>query len=409
MRRDFNGSIQLGGEHATEEEKRSWEEDEKDISNITHPFSGSERNRLFLSSHGESFQDVSGISGVDSPSDGRVSVWLDMDRDGRHDLAVVNSNRPLLQLYRNRTGDADHKANSFIALKFVGGNDAAEASQQFSNRNGFGTRVVVQTGDRQITREHFCGQGFAGQNSSTMLIGLGDVTTIDQLSVTWPSGIEQRFSDLATGKLVVLIEREAETLLPPSSKPGSSSPGITVTDYRQVPIDTSRAGKFTAARQNGAPPPNLSPAELAAAAEASTDSVRADDSELVVLTTMASWCTSCAKHQPMLKDMSRQFEASDVAFVGFAGDPEDPADDLRGFITRLNIDYPVAADPDASLRSTVEAILNSGDGADVLPSTILLNGRGQVVATHSGIPTASEIRRHLAAMKLATMKSEPAE
>ena len=404
MRRDFNGSIQLGGEHATEEEKRSWQEGEKDLSNITHPFSGSERNRLFLNGHGESFQDVSGISGVDSPSDGRVSVWLDMDRDGRHDLAVVNSNRPLLQLYRNKTGDADRKASNFIALKFVGGNDSAEASSQFSNRNGFGARVVVQADGRQITREHFCGQGFAGQNTSTMLIGLGDVTMIDQLSVTWPSGIEQRFSDLAAGKLIVLFERPAETNQPRATKPGNDSAGITVTDYRQVPIETSPATPLTASNPNGDPIPALTPAELAAAAEASPDSVRADDSKIVVLTTMASWCASCAKHQPLLKEMNNEFEASDVSFVGFAGDPEDPADDLRGFITRLNIDYPVAADPDASLRSTVEAILNSGDGADVLPSTILLNSRGQVLATHSGIPTTSEIRRHLA-----TMKSEPAE
>lgn len=404
MRRDFNGSLQLGGQHATEEEKRSWEEDEKDISNITHPFSGSERNRLFLSSHGESFLDVSGISGVDSPSDGRVSVWLDMDRDGRHDLAVVNSNRPLLQLYRNKTGDAERSVENFIALKFVGGNDAAEASLQFSNRNGFGARVVVQAAGRQITREHFCGQGFAGQNTSTMLIGLGEATTIDQLSVTWPSGIKQQFSDLAAGKLIVLFERPAATSQPPATDAGSNSPGITVTDYRQVPIGASQAGQLTAGNKNENPPPNLAPTELAAAAESSPSNGRTDDSKLVVLTTMASWCTSCAKHQPLLKEMSKQFDSSDVSFVGFAGDPEDPADDLRGFVTRINIDYPVAAEPNAALRSTVEAILNSGDGADVLPSTILLNSHGQVLATHRGIPTASEIRKHLA-----TMKSEPAE
>jgi thiol-disulfide isomerase/thioredoxin len=404
VRRDFNGNLQLGGGHATEEEKQSWEEDEKDLSNITHPFSGSERNRLFLNGHGDSFLDVSGISGVDSPSDGRVSVWLDMDRDGRHDLAVVNSNRPLLQLYRNKTGDADRKAGNFIALKFVGGNDSAEASPQFSNRNGFGTRVVVQAGDRQITREHLCGQGFAGQNTSTMLIGLGDVTTIEQLSVTWPSGIQQHFSDVAAGKLIVLFERPAATSQPPATEPGSNSSGITVTDYRRVPIDIAPAGHLTASNQNNDSLPALTPAELAAAAEASPDSVRAEDSKLVVLTTMASWCASCAKHQPLLKEMSKEFEATDVSFIGFAGDPEDPADDLRGFVTRLNIDYPVAAEPDAALRSTVEAILNSGDGADVLPSTILLNSRGQVLATHSGIPTASELRRHLA-----TMKSEPTE
>ena len=264
--------------------------------------------------------------------------------------------------------------------------------------------MVIPSRFRQITREHFCGQGFAGQNTSTMLIGLGEATTIDQLSVTWPSGIEQQFSNLAAGKLIVLFERPAATSQPPATKPDSNSPGITITDYQQVPIDQSQAGQLTAGKQNDNPPPNLAPAELTAATDPPSDNGHADDSRLVVLTTMASWCTSCAKHQPVLKEMSKQFDASDVSFVGFAGDPEDPADDLRGFVTRLNIDYPVAAEPNAALRSTVEAILNSGDGADVLPSTILLNSHGQVLATHRGIPTASELREHLA-----TMKSEPAE
>lgn len=403
MRNDFNGSVQLGGKFATEEEKQSWQEDEKDLSNITHPFSGSERNHLFLSSHGESFLDVSGISGVDSPSDGRVSAWLDMDRDGRHDLAVVNSNRPLLQLYRNETGDTDRKDGNFIALRFVGGNDSADASPEFSNRNGFGTRVVVQAGDRRITREHYCGQGFAGQNTSTMLIGLGEATTVDQLSITWPSGLKQQFSNLSAGKLMILFERPAADDQSPAQK-DSDAAGITITDYQRVLPADSPSEQPAIGNLDRDPLPTLLPAQLNAASEPSASDRRVKDSKLVVLTTMASWCTSCAKHQPLLKAMSKDFEPSNVSFVGFAGDPNDPADDLRGFIKRLRIDYPVVAEPDASLRSTVEAILNSGDGADVLPSTIILNGQGKVLATHRGVPSASDIRKHLAAMK-----SEPTE
>tara|TARA_R110002072_G_scaffold303099_1_gene493402 strand:- start:102063 stop:103250 length:1188 start_codon:yes stop_codon:yes gene_type:complete len=390
--------MQLGGKFATEEEEQSWKEDEKDLSNITHPFSGNERNHLFLSSHGESFLDVSGISGVDSPSDGRVSVWLDMDRDGRQDLAVVNSNRPLFQLYRNQTGDAASRNGNFIALRFVGGNDSAEVSSEFSNRNGFGTRVVVQVGERQITREHYCSQGFAGQNSSTMLIGLGDATTIDQLSITWPSKLKQQFSNLTAGKLMILFERPAANAQSPPQT-DSAAAGITITEYPGVTPADSRTEQPANAVQNPDSLPTLMPAQLAAGVETSANNLRADDSKLVVLTTMASWCVSCAKHQPLLKAMNKEFETSQVSFVGFAGDPDDPAADLRGFIDRLGIDYPVAAEPDASLRSTVEAILNSGDGADVLPSTIILDGQGKVLATHRGIPTASEIRKLLAAIK----------
>ncbi len=399
MRNDFNGSILIGSGHATAEERASAKEDAKDLANITHPFSGSERNRLFLSSHGDSFLDLSGISGVDSPSDGRVSVWLDMDRDGRQDLAVVNSNRPLLQLYRNETGDAprssnttadaltvrqEHGQGNFIALRFVGGNNSSEPSREFSNRDGFGASVVVQTGDHQITREHLCGQGFAGQNSSTMLIGLGEASTIDKLSVTWPSGIQQSFTDLLAGKLIILFERSAD---------------ITITDYERTRASASPTGEQTVSTQSSTPLPTLPPAQLAAAVEASLPKARLENSQLIVLTTMASWCTSCAKHQPLLKTMSKDFETSDVSFIGFAGDPADPADELQGFVKRLNIDYPVITAPNAVIRLSVEAILNSGNGAEVLPSTIVLNRRGQVLATHSGIPTVSELHRQLAIIR----------
>jgi peroxiredoxin len=404
VRNDFNGSVQLGGKHATDEERESWKEDQKDLSNITHPFSGSERNRLFLSSHGGSFLDVSGISGVDSPSDGRVSVWLDMDRDGRQDLAVVNSNRPLVQLYRNQSGDGDQTVGNFVVLRFVGGNDSAGASQQFSNRNGFGTRVVVKTGDRQITREHLCGQGFSGQNSSTMTIGLGEANTIDQLSVTWPSGIRQQFTNLAAGKLIILFERPAANAQPPSVQPSSDPAGMTITDYSRVNAGTSAGNTPGAGTQDDDPRPTLTATQLASGLEPSATEPSIGNSKIVVVTTMASWCAACAKHQPLVKKLSKDFAASGVSFVGFAGDPDDPAEALHGFIERLDIHYPVISDPEKSLRASVDAILNSGDEADVLPSTIVLDGNGNVLATHSGIPTASELRQLLA--KLPTDQSE---
>jgi peroxiredoxin len=131
---------------------------------------------------------------------------------------------------------------------------------------------------------------------------------------------------------------------------------------------------------------------------------------------MASWCTSCAKHQPLVEKMSHDFQSSGVLFFGFAGDPEDPAEALQEFVKRLDVDYPVISEPSAPVRSAVQKILNSSDGADILPSTIVLDGNGNVLATHSGIPTASEIRQHLASTKSeprrnseTTTKSEPAE
>ncbi|MDA1162007.1 MAG: ASPIC/UnbV domain-containing protein [Planctomycetota bacterium] len=403
MRNDFEGLTQLGAGFATVEEQQSWKEEQKDISNITHPFSGSERNRLFLSSHGDSFLDISGISGVDSSSDGRVSVWLDFDRDGRSDLAVVNSNRPLLQFYRNATGDAfarlsveeptesaqaDHR--NFIALKFVGGNDTSDANPKLSNRDGWGARVTVEAGSHQITREHLCGQGFAGQSSATMLIGLGEADSIDRLIVDWPSGIHQEFSNVAVGQLVTLRER-------PQS---DSQPAMTVSRYETVPLASAASAEQVSNSASKKTFPMLTLKSLKTAAGTYTPDTVVPDTQIVVLTTMASWCTACARHQPILNrwhermsERSAGFKIGGVSIIGLAGDPEDSVDDLDEFIQEHEIKYSVVTDPDAALRTVVASILNSADGADILPSTIVLTRDGQVLKTHSGIPTVSELRQ----------------
>ncbi len=63
--------------------------------------SGGERNHLFLSDRGRHFDDVSGVSGLDTPGDSRSFAVFDYDRDGWQDVALVNTNAPFLNLSRN--------------------------------------------------------------------------------------------------------------------------------------------------------------------------------------------------------------------------------------------------------------------------------------------------------------------
>jgi len=82
-------------------------------------FSGHERNHVFLNQNGDDYVDVSGISGLDHPGDSRAFAVLDFDRDGWQDLAVVNANAPLFQLFRNRM-DERGDAGRFVAIRFEG-------------------------------------------------------------------------------------------------------------------------------------------------------------------------------------------------------------------------------------------------------------------------------------------------
>ena len=49
-------------------------------------FSGYERDALFMNRDGKKFFDISGVSGIDSITDGRAAVFADFDNDGDYDV-----------------------------------------------------------------------------------------------------------------------------------------------------------------------------------------------------------------------------------------------------------------------------------------------------------------------------------
>ena len=87
-------------------------------------FSGKERNRLFLSRQARQFVDLSALSGLDNIADSRVFAVWDFDRDGWQDIAVANSNAPLLSIYHNDVAAIEKARDTgqMIAIRFVGGN-----------------------------------------------------------------------------------------------------------------------------------------------------------------------------------------------------------------------------------------------------------------------------------------------
>ena len=166
--------------------------------------SGNERNHLFLNVEGRSFHELSGVSGADSPADGRAFALLDYDGDGWQDLAVVNANSPLLQLFRNRM--AKRATGRMLAVRLVGGNWTPRASSEWSARDGYGAVVSVDLPTGTIVREQRAGSGFSAQNSSLLRIGLGAVDRVPELRVRWPSGKTQIAEEVPAGALVTVYE-----------------------------------------------------------------------------------------------------------------------------------------------------------------------------------------------------------
>jgi peroxiredoxin len=395
VRRDLNATLQMGDAFADSNEAEAWSDENEAISNLRHPFSGSERNRLFLNRAGKQFLDVSGLSGVDSPADGRVSVWWDYDRDGRQDLAVINSSSPLLQVYRNQITPRDTEStHGFIAVRFVGGNRTTHVSEQFSNRNGFGAKVRVKLDSQSLLREHLPSQGLAGQNSSVMLIGIGEHDTVERLDITWPSGRMQSATEIAAGTAVTVYENADDR---PADANPEWPPGFSMNLWqRQFEPSPDRPNPSLAASRT-----RLNPTVILEAAHSDTDAP-----EVLVVTTMASWCTSCARHQPALNELRDSFSRSDVEVVGFAADPDDPADAVQEFLERYKASYPAIIDPPDELRVLIDRVLAESHASDALPTSIVLSKDGRVISAEGGIPTVSQLRRIMRARQIST-ESEP--
>ena len=318
--------------------------------------SGGERNHLFMNVQGRDFQEVSGLSGLDSPADGRSFAWLDIDRDGALDVAVVNANAPMLQLFHN-----DIDVGEFLALRLVGGNDTAGPSEAWSPRDGYGARVTVSVGGHTIHREHQAGAGRGAQNSSTLVIGVGEHTKVDSVRVVWPSGRAQLVGDLPTGQQVVLYE-----------------------DPEQSPSKQSWVSQAYS--------PNTHPPARFAEEPGALRVGHQRSSRLRAYVTMATWCGSCKEALPQLARLRAHFSDGDLGLyaVPLQDEGKRKLDDYWRVNTPAYQLLDLSSADDAELA---RGVLDLAESA--LPWTLIANEDGVVVGSMAGVPTLSDLENLL--------------
>ncbi len=201
-----------------------------------------QRNVLLRNDGQGAFDDVSGSVGLDLDQDGRSFAVLDLDRDGDPDLAVMAARQaPQLRVFRN-----DHPARAALAIRLTG---------TVSNRDAIGALVRVETDVVRNVRLVQAGSGFLSQHSRELLFGLGASRTVRRLTVVWPSGTEQVFTDLPIDMRYRLteggtLERE------PLARNAVSSASRADTRVGDSPAGDSRAGRD---RSPSGPSPSTAP------------------------------------------------------------------------------------------------------------------------------------------------------
>jgi hypothetical protein len=148
---------------------------------------------LFRNLGGESFEQLMEAGGpaIQEAHCSRGAAFGDFDNDGDLDIVVWNRNEPP-SLLRNDVKPGNH----WIQFKLAGTK---------SNRAAIGARAVLEFAGRKQSQVILSQSSFTSANDLRLHFGLGAATKAE-LTVTWPSGVQEKFSAPAVDRVVAITE-----------------------------------------------------------------------------------------------------------------------------------------------------------------------------------------------------------
>lgn len=310
-------------------------------------FSGYERDALFLNLQGKAFSDVSGVSGIDSITDGRAAVFADFDNDGDSDVFLTTIQGPGHLLFRNNVGQSNH----WVRLTLEGGRDVS--------RDAYGAVVRMKTSAGTLTKIKAGGAGYLSQHDPRLLFGLGQDASSHSIEVTWPNGKVETFAGDARAGSTLLL-REGTGRMEEVRVSGTNLPD---------PLSRQESMAQSLKIHAGQPFPDL-PLKTLASAQASLRGQLRPGRRLMI-NLWATWCAPCATEMPELEQLRAALDAKGIDLIGVNVDV-DPEAKVGAFAERMKVHYPIYLGG----VPAIEAIF-AGDELAV-PLTVVLDAKGIV-------------------------------
>ncbi len=147
---------------------------------------------LFANNGNGQFLEVvnAGFSSAHNNSHGNAIA--DFNRDGYEDIAVLTLDPENLDLWENSGG-----FNRWLQLRLV---------STSGNSDAVGSRIDYYISGKPRMRTTHCGISYLSQNSYYTTLGMGTDRKIDSLIVSWPSGNQTHYYDLAELQRLILNE-----------------------------------------------------------------------------------------------------------------------------------------------------------------------------------------------------------
>jgi len=338
-------------------------------------WSGHERKVLYWNSGNGKFSDVSGVSGLDFPEDGRAFATFDFDQDGDLDLVLKNRNSPQLRLLRNNSSGTNHS----IAFHLRG---------HQSNRDAVGARLVLETSQRTYSQTVRSGSGFLSQPSRIVYFGLGAETATRRLTVFWPGRATQRFEALPVDHLIQLEEDRNDFKSTRFHR-----------DQTPIPADAKTHADGGAQVRSGfwlteaVPSPQFELEGL----DGSAHRLEHYRGRRLLLNFWATWCRPCQTELADLQARQSAIEAQGVLPLLIAVDEPSERETVRRYVADKGLNLPVLFGSEELISQYSLLLRQFLDYATdlVIPTSFLVDGSGSIVKVYLGSTSADEIIKDL--------------
>ncbi|MAB79965.1 MAG: hypothetical protein CMJ89_11490 [Planctomycetes bacterium] len=354
-------------------------------------WSGRERNCVFLNIGDARFVDISAISAANCIGDGRTLIPIDWDGDGALDLLLKNRTGPRLQLFHNRSPER----GNFMALTLEG---------VTCNRDAIGARVEMRVDGRTVLQTLQAGSGYLGQSPKLLYFGLGESDRISLLTVTWPDGTQDAFSDLLANRRYHLRQGEKQLETRASAATPVPSPFASLAATPEVPSGRARRRVPLVDRLalEGLTIPSYSDPQRKIASLAGTPAL---------LNLWGTDCAPCIKELGDFKRRREDFAAKKLRIVPLCTDQDPDAkgverarDQLERFGLLENAGY-----ADKPLLEAIEVVLDEVIGSSELiplPMSLLVDEAGQLCALYLGPVDVDRVLRDANRSRRATTAND---
>jgi len=192
-----------------------------DLAAVGETKEGNGEIKLFRNLGPDGWKDVTADVGLDKIQlkEPRAIITGDYDNDGATDLLITQNHGPAV-LLKNEGGNK----NNWLRLALKGLND---------NKSAIGTKVEVFSDGIRQKYEIYGSNGYLGQNSPYLTVGLGEAKQADVVRMLWPTGVLQDEVEIPANQQKNILEIDRR---------GSSCPTLFVWDGKHYELVSDMLG-----------------------------------------------------------------------------------------------------------------------------------------------------------------------